>query len=62
MVNEAAQGNSIYVTESLTQGTNFVLNPLLPDATKRSHIFKQTCNFQLQVCLSVCDLFVTTKH
>ena len=25
-------------------------------STKRSHILKQTCSFQLQVCLSVCDL------
>ena len=24
--------------------------------TKRSHILKQTCSFQPQVCLSVCDL------
>ena len=26
--------------------------------TKISHILKQTCSFQLQVCLSVCDLFL----
>ena len=30
--------------------------------TKRSHILKQTCSCQPQVCLSMCDLFVTTKH
>ena len=29
---------------------------------KRSHIFKQTGSFQLQVCLNMCDLFVTTRH
>ena len=26
--------------------------------TKRSHILKQTCNFHLQVRLSVCDFFL----
>ena len=26
--------------------------------TKRSHILKQTCSFQVQVCLSMCDLFL----
>ena len=30
--------------------------------TKRSTILKQTCSFQLQVCLSMCDLFVTTRY
>ena len=30
--------------------------------TKMSHILKQTWSFQLQVCLSMCDLFVTTRH
>ena len=30
--------------------------------SKRSYILKQTCSFQLQVCLSMCDLFVTTRH
>ena len=34
--------------------------------TKRSHILKQTCSWtlsvQLQVCLSMCDLFVITRH
>ena len=30
--------------------------------TKRSYILKQTCSFQLQVFLSMCDLFVTTRH
>ena len=29
--------------------------------TKRSHIVKQTSSFQRQVCLSMCDLFVTTR-
>ena len=28
----------------------------------RSHTIKQTCSFQLQVCISMCDLFVTTRH
>ena len=30
--------------------------------TKRSHILKQTCSFELQVCLNMCDLYVTTRH
>ena len=30
--------------------------------TKRSHMLKQTCTFQLQVCLSMRDLFVGTRH
>ena len=29
--------------------------------TKRSHILKQTCKWKLQVCLSMCDLFVALK-
>ena len=28
---------------------------------KRSHILKQTCSWKLQVCLSMCDLFVTSN-
>ena len=27
----------------------------------RSHILKQTCTWKLQVCLSICDLFVPSK-
>ena len=27
-------------------------------STKRSHILKETCRFQLQVCLSMCDFLV----
>ena len=30
--------------------------------TKRSHILKQICSFQVQLGLSMCDLFVTTRH
>ena len=30
--------------------------------TKRSHILKQTCSWKLQVCLSMYDLSVTTRH
>ena len=30
--------------------------------TKKSHILKQTWSFQLQICLSMCVLFVTTRH
>ena len=26
--------------------------------TKRSHILKQTCSWKVQVCLSMCDLFL----
>ena len=35
---------------------------LMPGDNKRSHILKQTCSFQLKVYLSICDLFVTTRH
>ena len=31
-------------------------------STKRLHILKQTCSFQLQVCLSMCDLLVDIRH
>ena len=31
-------------------------------STKKSHIPKQTCSFQLQVCLSMCDLLVDIRH
>ena len=31
-------------------------------STERPHLFKQTCSFQLQVCLSMCDLSVDTRH
>ena len=30
--------------------------------TKRSHILKPSCTWKLQICLSMCDLFVTTMH
>ena len=35
---------------------------MLTLVTKRSHILKETCSFELQVCLSICDFFVTTRH
>ena len=31
-------------------------------STERSHILKQTCSFQLQDCLSVCELLVDIRH
>ena len=31
-------------------------------STKMSHILKKSCTFPLQVCLSVHDLFVGTRH
>ena len=31
-------------------------------STERSHILKQTCNFQLQVCLSMCGILVDIRH
>ena len=31
-------------------------------STKKSHILKQTCSFQLQVYLSTCDLLVDIRH
>ena len=30
--------------------------------TKSLHMLKQTCSFQQQVCLSMPDLFATTRH
>ena len=39
-----------------------IINPLMPGGKKRSHILKQTYTWKLQVCLSMCDLFVTTGH
>ena len=47
-------------------------NPLVPGVTKRSHILKQTsswnhilkqtCSSKLQFCLSMCNLFVSTRY
>ena len=31
-------------------------------STKMSHILKQTCSFQLRICLSICDLLVDTRN
>ena len=31
-------------------------------STKRSHILKQTCNWKMQVCLSMCELLMDTKY
>ena len=31
-------------------------------STKRSHILKQICSFQLQVCLSMCDILVGIRY
>ena len=33
------------------------INPLMPGVNKKGHTW-----FQLQVCLSMCDLSVTTRH
>ena len=33
-----------------------------PRLTKSSHILKQTCSFQLQACLSICDLFDRRRY
>ena len=41
---------------------NCQFNLLTPVGKKRSHKLKQTCSFQLQVSLSMCELFVTTRH
>ena len=41
---------------------NCQFNLLTPVGKKRAHKLKQTCSFQLQVSLSMCDLFVTTRH
>ena len=37
-------------------------NPLMPGGNKKVTILKQSCIWKLQVCLSMCDLFVTTWH
>ena len=37
-------------------------NPQRLVSTKRSHIIKQTCSFQQQVCLSVYDLLVKSRR
>ena len=31
-------------------------------STKKPYIFKQTCNWKLQVCLGMYDLLVDTKR
>ena len=31
-------------------------------STKRSYILKQTCSFQLHVCLSMCDILMNMRH
>ena len=31
-------------------------------STKTSHIHKQNCSFQVQVCSIMCDLLVDTRH
>ena len=35
---------------------------IVPIVTKRSHILKKTCSWRLQVCLSMCNLFVTQEQ
>ena len=45
----------LVVKDTWALGTQFML-------TERSYILKQTSSFQLQVCLSMSDLFVTTGH
>ena len=49
----------VNVIDTIPYNTNNS-NPLMPVVTKKSHIIKQTCSFQLHVCLSMRDLFVTT--
>ena len=39
-----------------------MLNPLMPGGNKKVNILKQTCRGKLKVCLSMRDLFVTTRH
>ena len=48
----------IYTNENLSDR----LTLYRPVSTKRSYILKQTCSFQLQVCLSMYDLFVDTRR
>ena len=31
-------------------------------SAKRSYLLNKTCSFQLQFCLSMCDLLVDTSH
>ena len=35
-----------------------IFTPLTTGGNKRSYVLKQTCTFQLQVCLSVYDLLL----
>ena len=43
-------------------GFRIFVNTLCLVSTKRPRILKQTCTFQLQICLSMCDLLVDTRH
>ena len=51
---------SKYITTLEKQKIFLTLSCLV--VTKMWHILKQTCSFQMQVCLSICNLFVTTGH
>ena len=47
----------------ISRGLSFYkIKPLMPVGKKRSYILKQNSSLQLQVCLSMCDFFVTTRH
>ena len=38
--------------------SNSIVNPLVPGGNKRPYIFKQTCSFYVQVCLSMYDILL----
>ena len=55
--------NSLETTHKMAYTIKILnFNPLMPGGNKKVHIIKQTCSFQLQVCLNMSDLFVTTRH
>ena len=48
--------------QSSTIETSSPFNPLVLVSMNRLHILKQTCNWKLQVYLSLCNLLVDTRH
>ena len=46
------------MTEFQSLKAVFIFNPLEAGGNKRSYIPKQTCSFQVQVCLSMYDLLL----
>ena len=38
--------------------SNSIVNPLVPGGNKSPYIFKETCSFYVQVCLSIYDILL----